>query len=76
MWNFLRALARATYDEIWDPVKGRYNYFNRDSEQLFTEKPKILRNEPWDPNRISDWTIDRVRTMSFVWQICSMFFGR
>jgi hypothetical protein len=60
MLQFLRALARASYDEIWDPVKGRFNYYHRDSEQLYQFKPKLLRNEPWDPNRVSDWSMDRV----------------
>ena len=58
--QFLRALVRATHDEVWDPVKGRYNYYNRDSEQLFTEKPLLLRGEAWDPNRIPDWDNARV----------------
>ncbi len=61
IWQFLRALARASYDEIWDPVKGRYNYYHRDSEQLYQDKPRLLRSEPWDPNRVPDWSIDRVR---------------
>lgn len=60
MRQFLRALVRATHDEVWDPVKGKYNYYNRDSEQLFQDKPLLLRGEAWDPNRIPDWDMDKV----------------
>lgn len=64
MRQFLCALVRATHDEVWDPVKGKYNYFNRDSEQLFQDKPLLLRNEAWDPNRIPDWNMDKVSKLS------------
>lgn len=60
MWQFLRALSRAVHDEVWDPVHGRYNYYNRDHEILLQSKPNILRNEPWDVNRVTDWSVDRV----------------
>mmetsp|Transcript_17064 Transcript_17064/g.28887 ORF Transcript_17064/g.28887 Transcript_17064/m.28887 type:complete len:595 (-) Transcript_17064:297-2081(-) len=60
VWQFLRALARASHDEIWDPVKGRYNYYHRDAEVLHQLKPKLLRNEAWDPNRVHDWNLERV----------------
>jgi hypothetical protein len=40
--QFLRALVRAQHDEVWDPVKGRFNYYHRDSETLHQEKPKLL----------------------------------
>ena len=40
--QFLRALCRAQHDEVWDPVKGRFNYYHRDSETLHQEKPKLL----------------------------------
>lgn len=60
MRMFLQAVARASYDEVWDPVKGKYNYLRRDTSVLHPDKPKILRNEPWDPNRVTDWTVERV----------------
>jgi hypothetical protein len=60
LYQFLRALVRANHDEVWDPVHGRFNYFNRVTEAMNTDKPKILRNERWDPNRVSDWTIEEV----------------
>jgi hypothetical protein len=60
MRQFLRALVRAAYDEVWDPVMGRFNYYHVETELLYVDKPKLLRTEPWDPNRIPDWTIDRV----------------
>jgi len=40
--QFLRALVRATHDEVWDPVKGRFNYYHRESETLHQEKPLLL----------------------------------
>ncbi len=42
MRQFLRALVRATHDEVWDPVKGRFNYYNRETEVLHQEKPLLL----------------------------------
>ncbi len=57
---FLQAVARASYDEVWDPVKGKFNYLRRDTSVLYADKPKLLRNEPWDPNRVPDWDVDRV----------------
>lgn len=42
MRQFLRALVRAQHDEVWDPVKGRFNYYHRESEVLHQEKPKLL----------------------------------
>ena len=58
--------ARASYDELWDPVTGTFTYYHRDSEVMFKSKPKLLRNEPWDPNRIPDWTVERVRTLTYI----------
>lgn len=60
MLQFLQALCRTVHDEVWDPVHGQFNYYNRDHEELHLSKPIILRNEPWDPNHIPDWTIERV----------------
>lgn len=42
MRQFLRALVRAQFDEVWDPVKGRFNYYHRDGETLYQDKPKLL----------------------------------
>lgn len=64
MWQYLRALTRAAYDEVWDPVHGKFNYFHVETETLMTDKPKVLRNEPWDPNRIPDWDIPRVSSIA------------
>eukprot|EP01031_Cornospumella_fuschlensis_P039725 gene39725-48366_t len=58
--QFFRALVRASYDEVWDPIKGRFNYYHRETAVLHTEKPPLLGNEPWDPNRVPDWTVERV----------------
>merc|ERR1712179_346636 len=57
---YLQGLCRGSMDEIWDPVTGSYNYYHRDAMYLYKEKPKLMRNEPWEPNRIPDWTVDRV----------------
>lgn len=71
MYQFLRALCRSCHDEIWDPVYGRFNYYNRDHEILYQEKPKLLRNELWDPNRVSDWTTDRVNDIYSICKRCT-----
>lgn len=42
MRQFLRALVRATHDEVWDPVRGRFNYYHREAETLHQEKPRLL----------------------------------
>ncbi len=65
MRQFLRALVRAAYDEVWDPVHGRFNYYHLETETLYTEKPLLLRDEPWDPHRIPEWSIDRVDCSQF-----------
>lgn len=72
MRQFLRALVRSSHDEVWDPVKGQFNYYNRDSQILYLEKPKLLRKEAWDPNRVPDWDIDRVRNY-FDFQLAQCF---
>ena len=46
--------------QVWDPIKGRFNYYHRETAVLHTEKPPLLGNEPWDPNRVPDWTVERV----------------
>eukprot|EP01038_Epipyxis_sp_PR26KG_P009811 gene9811-13202_t len=58
--QFLCALVRATHDEVWDPVSGQFTYYHRDAEVLHKSKPKLLRSQPWDPNRVPDWSIERV----------------
>lgn len=45
---------------MWDPIKGRYNYYHRDTAVLYQDKPRLLGNEPWDPNRVPEWTTSRV----------------
>lgn len=46
--------------QIWDPVKGRFNYYHRESAVLLQDKPRLLGGEAWDPNRVSDWSIEQV----------------
>lgn len=57
--------VRGSYDEIWDPVTGKFNYFHIATEVMHKEKPLLLGSEPWDPNRVPDWTVDRVLFLNF-----------
>ena len=56
----LCALCRAAYDQLWDPVMGRFTYFHRETEILYQDKPKLLRKQRWDPNFVPDWTKEEV----------------
>ena len=57
----LCALCRNAYDQLWDPVAGKFTYFHRETEVLYMDKPKILRGQPWDPDYVKDWSRDEVR---------------
>jgi hypothetical protein len=54
-YRFLWALTRAAYDQIWDPVSGSFTYYHVETETLYREKPKIMGNQPWDPNFVPGW---------------------
>lgn len=58
--NFLKLLTRIQFDEVWDPVKGQYNYHHKEKNIILERKPLILRNEHWDVNRIPDWSQEEV----------------
>lgn len=58
--KFLWALARASYVEEFDPLLGHCTYCRVDTGELLNHKPKMLGNQPWDPNHIPDWTSDQV----------------
>lgn len=58
--RFLWALCRGTYEQIWDPVNGRWNYFHKEMKYLLEYKPLVLGNQSWDPSYIPDWDVDRV----------------
>lgn len=58
--KFLWALARASYVAEFDPLLGKYQYTNCNSGEMSLHKPKMLGNQPWDPNNIPDWTTDQV----------------
>lgn len=60
-WEMLWALTRAAYEQLWDPVLGRFTYLHRTTDVLLLEKPRLLRSQPWDPNYIKDWDLDQVR---------------
>ena len=58
--RFLWALCRGTYEQIWDPVNGRWNYFHKEKKTLLEYKPLVLGDQPWDPHYIPDWDVERV----------------
>ena len=58
--QMLIALLRCVYDQMWDPVRGRYMYFNRETEEYIYEKPKLLRGNLWDPDNVPEWDEYRV----------------
>ena len=57
--RFLWALCRGTYEQIWDPVNGKWNYFHKETKQLTEYKPLVMGNQPWDPHYIPDWDVER-----------------
>lgn len=57
---FFWALARATYQQVFDPLTGSFKYIHRTTGEETYQKPRILGNQPWDPNYIPDWTTDDV----------------
>jgi hypothetical protein len=58
--RFLWALCRGSYEQIWDPVNGRWNYFHKETKELKEYKPLVMGNQPWDPHYIPDWDVERV----------------
>jgi hypothetical protein len=54
--RFLWALARASYHEQFDPLLGQFTYTRCDSGEVFKYKPKMLGNQPFNPNHIPDWS--------------------
>lgn len=58
--DFLRALTRASFEQQWDPVKGRWNYVNKIQDIVLDRKPLVMRKQPWDPNNVTEWSSYRV----------------
>jgi len=58
--RMMHALVRGAYDQIWDPVSGSFTYYHRETEILYKSKPRLLGNQPWDPNFIPMWDTDDV----------------
>lgn len=58
--KMLWALTRAAYDQIWDPVNGRWTYFHRETEILYDQKPLLMKYQPWDPDNVLEWSVERV----------------
>ena len=57
MRKFLRALTRSTYVQAWDPSRGGYGYYVKETNEYFKDKkPLILGGESWDPLYIPDWS--------------------
>jgi hypothetical protein len=60
MREFNKAILRVTYKREWDPVRNDWKYVNRDDGTEMLRKPYTLRNDLWDVNEVSDWTIGHV----------------
>ena len=58
--TLLCTLCRAAYEQLWDPVNGRFTYFHRQSEILYNDKPRLLRDQRWDPTFVPDWNKEEV----------------
>ena len=56
IWN----LVRVSYVREWDPVGGCFRYLNKDTRLMQDEKPSLLKNQPWDPSYVPDWTPHQV----------------
>lgn len=69
MREFVKAILRVTYKREWDPVRSNWKYINRDDGREMLTKPYTLRNDLWDVNEVSDWTIGHVST--WVTCVCS-----
>lgn len=59
--RFFYALVRSTFDQQWDAIHGRFTYYHREREMLYENKPLLLGSQPWDPNYVPDWEIDKVK---------------
>lgn len=55
-----RLLARITYELIWDPINARWNYYDREKGILLDQQLRLMRQQPWDPYDVSEWSIGRV----------------
>lgn len=60
MREFTKAILRVTYKREWDPVRSDWKYVNRDDGSEMYHKPHTLRNDLWDVNEVSDWTVGHV----------------
>lgn len=66
MREFVKAALRVTYKREWDPVRSDWKYINRDNGLEMLYKPYTLRDDLWDVNEVSDWTVAHVS-----WTACS-----
>ena len=53
-------LVRVSYVQEWDPLDGSNKYLNLNTRVMENDKPKLLRNQPWDPHYVPEWSADRV----------------
>lgn len=72
--RFFWALVRATHDQIWDPVRGKFSYYHRESEVTHLEKPRLLGSQPWDPRFVPEWTGERVSIVVLQCFCVTLFF--
>ena len=48
------------YKEDWNPIDGKYQYFNTNTRMFHKEKPSLLGSELWIPNNVIAWDLPRV----------------
>eukprot|EP00596_Hydrurales_sp_CCMP1899_P004110 CAMPEP_0119045206 /NCGR_PEP_ID=MMETSP1177-20130426/37995_1 /TAXON_ID=2985 /ORGANISM="Ochromonas sp, Strain CCMP1899" /LENGTH=462 /DNA_ID=CAMNT_0007016583 /DNA_START=807 /DNA_END=2195 /DNA_ORIENTATION=+ len=59
--KFLISLTRATYTKEWDPFRGEFGYYTKETNDHFKDdKPLILGSEDWLPNYVPDWSLQKV----------------
>ena len=60
--EYIKSILRVTYKRDWDPVRNDWKYVNIETGIEMLHKPYTLRNDLWDKNEVSDWTIGHVST--------------
>lgn len=72
--KFLWTLARVSYREQFDPLLGQYTYTRIDTGIIYPYKPKMLGNQPYNPNYIPDWTDDQVNFFIYLYIYLYLYF--
>lgn len=55
-----RTIARLTYEQVWDPLKGKWNYYDTNLGILYEKPFLFMREQPWDPFNVEEWTSEQV----------------